>query len=69
MQSPPATAKGIKNDPCVIDNIMPVKVVIKIPAKLPAKFIIPVIDATCFDVGAISPTMAYVLAPAKDRLA
>ena len=51
------------------DNIIPVNVVMKIPAKLPAKFIMPVIDATCFDVGAISPTIAYVLAPAKDKLA
>lgn len=69
MQSPPATANGIKKEPCVSDNITPVNVVIKIPAKFPAKFIIPVMEATCFGVGAISPTIAKVFAPAKDKLA
>ena len=66
MHNIPAVAKGTKNEPWVSVSITPVNVVINIPAKLPAKFMMPPIDATCLGVGEISPTITHVLEPAKE---
>lgn len=69
MHKTPAAARGTKKEPSVIVSMTPVNVVMKIPAKLPAKFMMPPMEATCLGVGAISPTMTQVLEPAKDKLA
>ncbi|MBP0610529.1 MULTISPECIES: hypothetical protein [Burkholderia] len=58
--SPPATASGATNEPVAIDSITSVKVVMKMPAKLPAQFRMPPRDATCAGVGA-TPTRAPVM--------
>lgn len=62
MHNIPAVAKGTKNEPWVSVSITPVNVVINIPAK----FMMPLIDATCLGVGEISPTITHVLEPAKE---
>src|SRR4029078_11170793 len=41
----PAAASGIRNEPLVKTSITPVKVVIKMPARLPAKFWMPPMEA------------------------
>ena len=69
MHNMPAVAKGTKKDPWVSVSITPVNVVINMPAKLPAKFMMPPMDATCFGVGEISPTITHVLEPAKESAA
>lgn len=48
MHNIPAVAKGTKNEPWVSVSITPVNVVINIPAKLPAKFMMPPIEGATY---------------------
>src|SRR6185295_19079470 len=64
---PPATTSGTTNPP-VAASIWPTKNVMQMPARLDAKFWMPLIDPTWRGVGAMSAGTDQMLAAANVRL-